>query len=93
MRRFFLNLRREMGKERIEEYSDKIYQNLIKTDLYENASTIFVYVSMDKEINTEKIIRKALADGKEVYVPFIEAIRRDKPLDKRLVEILDELSI
>ena len=72
MRRFFLNLRREMGKERIEEYSDKIYENLIKTDLYENASTIFVYVSMDKEINTEKIIRKALADGKEVYVPFIE---------------------
>lgn len=72
MRRFFLNLRREMGKELIEEYSDKIYQNLIKTDLYENASTIFVYVSMDKEINTEKIIRKALADGKEVYVPFIE---------------------
>ena len=43
-----------MGKERIEEYSYKIYQNLIKTDLYKNANTIFVYVSMDKEINTEK---------------------------------------
>lgn len=72
MRRFFLNLRREMGKERIEEYSEKIYQNLIKTDLYKNANTIFVYVSMDKEINTEKIIRKSLEDGKEIYVPFIE---------------------
>lgn len=72
MRRFFLNLRREMGEERIEEYSEKIYQNLIKTDLYKNANTIFVYVSMDKEINTEKIIRKSLEDGKEIYVPFIE---------------------
>lgn len=72
MRRFFLNLRRDMGKEKIEEYSKKIYQNLIKTDLYKNANTIFVYVSMDKEINTEKIIRKSLEDGKEIYVPFIE---------------------
>lgn len=72
MRRFFLNLRREIGKERIEEYSEKIYQNLIKTDLYKNANTIFVYVSMDKEINTEKIIRKSLEDGKEIYVPSIE---------------------
>ena len=72
MRRFFLNLRRELGREKIEEYSDKIYENLIKTDLYQNAETIFVYVSMDKEINTEKIIRKSLEDGKEIYVPFIE---------------------
>ncbi|MDY2927423.1 5-formyltetrahydrofolate cyclo-ligase, partial [Anaerococcus sp.] len=72
MRRFFLNLRREMGKEKIEKYSDKIYENLIKTDLYKNAKTIFVYVSMDKEINTEKIIRKAIEEGKEIYVPFIE---------------------
>lgn len=71
MRRFFLNLRREIGDERIEKYSEKIYQNLIKTDLYKNANTIFVYVSMDKEINTEKIIKKALEDKKEVYVPFI----------------------
>lgn len=72
MRRFFLNLRREIGEERIEKYSEKIYQNLIKTDLYKKANTIFVYVSMDKEINTEKIIRKSLEDGKEIYVPFIE---------------------
>ena len=34
-----------------------------------------------------------IRNGETVYVPFIEAIRRDKPLDKRLVEILDELSI
>lgn len=87
MRRFFLNLRREMGKERIEEYSDKIYQNLIKTDLYENASTIFVYVSMDKEINTERIIRKAQEDGKDVYVPFIE----EKEMKAKKLEKYEDL--
>lgn len=72
MRRFFLNLRREMGEEKIEDYSEKIYEKLIKTDLYQKADTIFVYVSMEKEINTEKIIRKAIEDSKEIYVPFIE---------------------
>lgn len=72
MRRFFLNLRREMGEEKIEKYSEKIYDKLIETDLYQNAKTIFVYVSMEKEINTEKIIRKAIEDSKEIYVPFIE---------------------
>ncbi|MDU2558907.1 MAG: 5-formyltetrahydrofolate cyclo-ligase [Anaerococcus prevotii] len=87
MRRFFLNLRREMGKERIEEYSDKIYENLIKTDLYENASTIFVYVSMDKEINTERIIRKAQEDGKEIYVPFIE----EKEMKAKKLEKYEDL--
>lgn len=28
-----------------------------------------------------------------VYVPFSEAIRSDKPFDKKLIRVLDELSI
>ena len=28
-----------------------------------------------------------------VYVPFSEAIRSDKPFDKKLIKVLDELSI
>ena len=28
-----------------------------------------------------------------VYVPLAEAIRQDKPLDKKLFKVLDELSI
>jgi 6-phosphofructokinase 1 len=28
-----------------------------------------------------------------VYVPFSEAIKKDKPLDKSLIKVLDELSI
>lgn len=87
MRRFFLNLRREMGEEKIEKYSEKIYDKLIKTDLYQKADTIFVYVSMEKEINTEKIIRKALEDGKYVYVPFIE----EKEMKAKKLEKYEDL--
>ena len=28
-----------------------------------------------------------------VYVPLSEAIRKDKPFDKKLIKVLDELSI
>ena len=28
-----------------------------------------------------------------VYVPLIEAVKRDKPIDKNLIRVLDELSI
>lgn len=28
-----------------------------------------------------------------VYVPFTDAIRSDKPFDKKLIKVLDELSI
>ncbi len=32
-------------------------------------------------------------DNEIVYIPFIEAIKGDKPLDKSLIEVLNELSI
>ena len=34
-----------------------------------------------------------ISNDKIVYVPFTEAIKKDKPLDKSLIEVLDELSI
>ena len=85
-RRFFLNLRREMDVEEINSISDKIFDRLIKTELYKKSETIFVYVAMDKEIQTQKIIEKALADGKKVYVPFIED---DKISASRLFKLED----
>lgn len=34
-----------------------------------------------------------IRNDKIVYVPFSEAIKKDKPLDKSLIKVLDELSI
>lgn len=72
-RRFFLNLRREMDKYTIKEKSNQIINNLLKSDLYKNASSIFVYVSKNKEVDTRDFIEKALADGKKIYVPKIKS--------------------
>ena len=70
-RRFFLNLRREMEELSIKEKSEKIIANLMASDLYKNSQTIFVYVSKNKEIDTGDFIKKAIADGKKIYVPKI----------------------
>lgn len=72
-RRFFLNLRREMDEYTIKEKSNQIINNLLKSDLYKNASSIFVYVSKNKEVDTRDFIEKALADGKKIYVPKIKS--------------------
>lgn len=72
-RRFFLNLRREMDEYTIREKSNQIINNLLKSNLYKNASSIFVYVSKNKEVDTRDFIEKALADGKKIYVPKIKS--------------------
>lgn len=72
-RRFFINLRREMDEYTIREKSNQIINNLLKSNLYKNASSIFVYVSKNKEVDTRDFIEKALADGKKIYVPKIKS--------------------
>ena len=71
-RRFFKNLRREMSEEKIKAASAAIYEKLIASDFYKEASTIFTYLSIDKEVDTRKIIKRALADKKKVYIPLID---------------------
>lgn len=86
-RRFFKNLRREMTDTYIGEKSDKIYENLIASDLYKNAQSIFIYYSVGKEVKTQNIIKKTLADKKKVYIPKIKG----KEMIAARLESLDDL--
>lgn len=86
-RRFFKNLRREMSDTYIGKKSDKIYENLIASDLYKNAQSIFIYYSVEKEVQTQKIIKKALDDNKKVYIPKIKG----KEMIAARLESLDDL--
>lgn len=88
MRRFIKNLRREMTDEKITEISNQIYKNFIELDLYKNAKSIFIYISMDKEIDTSKIINHALEDDKKVFVPYLE----NKNMSLRRLRSLDDLT-
>ncbi|MCK9170079.1 MAG: 5-formyltetrahydrofolate cyclo-ligase [Treponema sp.] len=43
----------------------------LASDLYRNAETIFTFVSTDQEVNTRRLIAKAVTDGKKTAVPRI----------------------
>lgn len=56
----------------------QILENFLNSDFYKNANSIFVTVSFNDEINTEKIIKQALKDGKSVYIP--KTFSKDKKM-------------
>ena len=52
--------------------SDEIKNKVINTSIYKKAKSIFIFIGFGSEVNTIGIIKDALREGKEVYVPKIE---------------------
>lgn len=48
---------------------DRIQDRILNSERYRNARTIFLYVSVRGEPSTERILRRALEEGKNVYLP------------------------
>jgi 6-phosphofructokinase 1 len=49
--------------------------------------------AIDAIMQGQRNIMVGIRNNEVVYVPLIEAIRSDKPFDKKLIHVLDELSI
>lgn len=71
LRNEILSIRNSLNKEIKDKMDYEIYNKLISSELYLNAKNIFVYISFDKEIETKRIINKALNDKKQLYIPKI----------------------
>ena len=52
-------------------FDDMITENLFAWPLYKNARYIFCFVSFRSEINTQKILKTAITEGKIVTVPKV----------------------
>lgn len=65
----------------MQDSDEGIMRAVLASKAYKDSTSIFVYVSTDNEPDTLKIIRDALQNGKEVYVPkcgkkpFMKAVR------------------
>ena len=66
-----------------------IQEKFLKSDYYNNAEKIFIYISYGSEINTVGIIRRAMSDGKKVYVP--RTVFKDKLMDAVQITSFDNL--
>ncbi|WP_252236928.1 5-formyltetrahydrofolate cyclo-ligase [Clostridium sp. CH2] len=82
LRREILKLRKEIDSEEKKNFDNIIHNKFLKSKFYSQCKNIFVYISYDSEIDTKTLIRRALKDGKNIYVPrtnyetkLMEAIR------------------
>lgn len=66
----------------------KIYKKIINSSEFQNAKTIFSYISLPEEVDTHPIIKKALDSGKKIYVP---KIRDDYQMNIHEIFSLNEL--
>jgi 5-formyltetrahydrofolate cyclo-ligase len=54
------------------EKSSLIFNRLIRFEQFRKARCVFIYVSVRSEVQTEGIVRAALAQGKTVCVPLVD---------------------
>ncbi len=63
--------KRAMSAEQIEQASERLAEKLYETEFYQNAQSIYGYLSYTQEVLTGHILRRALIDGKRVAVPKV----------------------
>jgi 5-formyltetrahydrofolate cyclo-ligase len=88
LRRFFINLRKGIDKEEKARMDKEIYEKIIGSKLYKEADSIFTFISMEDEVDTRRLIDKALEDNKKVYVP---KIIKKRIMGAALLESKDDL--
>lgn len=61
--------RNNLTKSKREELDNIIFEKVLYSKEYNSAKSLFIFVSFETEVDTHKIIRRALEDGKDVSVP------------------------
>ena len=73
LRKRILALRRSQSPQVIARKSDEVKRKLLRTAQFCEARTIFFYLALADEVQTEKLIDHSLKLGKRVAVPLIES--------------------
>lgn len=70
-RKYIDNLKKILKEENRREYDKAIFENVTNSKFYINASTIFIFVSYNNEVDTHNIIKHGLSHNKTICVPKI----------------------
>jgi 5-formyltetrahydrofolate cyclo-ligase len=89
IRKYIDNLKRKISEDKRKHYDSLIFENVINNSFYENASTIFIFVSYNNEVDTHNIIKHSLNIGKTVCVPKV--ISKNEGMKAVKIENFDEL--
>ncbi|WP_027623261.1 5-formyltetrahydrofolate cyclo-ligase [Clostridium lundense] len=66
-----LKIRDTISLSERKKYDEEIFKKVIESKYYKEAKSIFIFVSYKTEVDTHKIIKKALEDGKVISVPKV----------------------
>lgn len=89
LRKDMMNLRDSLVEDEKQKYDSIIYEKVINHKRFKEAENIFLFVSYKSEINTKGIIRNALENNKNVFVPKVNG----KVMDLYKINSLDDLEI
>ncbi|CAB3408804.1 unnamed protein product [Caenorhabditis bovis] len=82
----------KLSKDDVARQTDAVTRKVINADWYKSSQRISVYVSTDGEIQTDDIIRHALENGKQVFIPqFIKRNKNMGMVQLKTVKEFDEL--
>lgn len=89
IRQAMLRRLNEMDSAEHRRKSEQILNNVLATDVYQNAKIIGITLSRFPEVDTLPLIQAAWQDGKKVAVP--KCIRETRDMDFRILTSFDEL--
>ena len=89
IRKQILEQREEIDINIRSQWDEDIFNNLINSEFYKNANTIFAFVSFRSEVDTHKIIKYAIKDQKTICVPRIKS--KQKGLEIFKIDSFDQL--
>lgn len=73
----YLAARKALSSDERREKSQAICRRIIATDKFGEAKVIMFYVSTEFEVGTRECIKKALASGKRIVVPYCKGMPRE----------------
>lgn len=71
LRKRILRKRSEMSEAQREAAGEEIFRKVCALPFYEKVKAVLTYVSFSSEVPTRSFIRRALSDGKRVFVPRV----------------------
>lgn len=89
LRKKYKEIRKSLSAENKEIYDEKIKRKITQLWAYREEELILTYVSLDDEVDTKKLIKQALDDGKKVAVP--KCVSGTRNMDFYFINSLNDL--
>lgn len=87
LRRYFLTQRRSLTKQERQTKSMALLELFLQQPEYRQAQQVMAYAAMADEVQTASLLSRILADGKQLYLPYITEAKQGLMEAARVVDL------